>query len=654
MPIVDKYRADIDGLRAVAILPVILFHMGVDSFTGGFIGVDIFFVISGFLITSIVLPQLQAGTFSLLKFYERRARRILPALVFMVLLTAIASYYILFPHQIKDFSQSIAATALFLSNYFFYLETDYFNPFTNHAPLLHTWSLAVEEQFYIFYPVLLILLCKLNKLMLIFALAAIGIVSFVSSLMIIDSNATLAFYSIHTRAWELMIGALAAISRPRILAALSHQILFISERIITETLLLLSAAGIAIAIFAYDSKTQHPAFPTLIPVLATCAILIFGDRTSMVNKLLSLRPVVWIGLLSYSLYIFHQPVVAFVYHLGLDRSNPGIIPSMIAITTLISLVSYFYVEKPLRYTKTISQVQILSLSSVTLIVLVLLGYYGHLKNGFMDHFIARFENVGGSVFVDVNYEKGRIEAFRTSLENRTDLHFSDDERDKKVNILILGDSMGDDAYLALSKMAETVPNQPIGIKYYRIDDECIPRFIERIAYAQSELYKCEYGVFYPRDLQRDILKADKVVLAAKWQEFTYNYAFDLANYIMEQNPHTSIYVSGVVFFSDMSSMALKLAKRGIPAKDSGHEMFKELRFDRLATSDKLKKKVVAHDTLKWIDKFAFFCNNEQKTCKLFDENSEPIIWDNAHLSVSSYTNFGHYLAKQLGLTDRTQ
>ena len=210
-----KYRAEIDGLRAIAILPVILFHAGFEIFSGGYLGVDIFFVISGYIITSIILSKIDEGHFSILEFYEHRARRILPVLFLVSFLSIVFGYFILLPHQIKDLGQSIVATSFFVSNYFFYFETDYFNEFTNKAPLLHTWTLAVEEQFYIIYPLLLIAVFKYKKLNLKWVVAIILITSFVFAVVTVRTNQSLAFYSTQTRAWELMVGCLLAVMERR-------------------------------------------------------------------------------------------------------------------------------------------------------------------------------------------------------------------------------------------------------------------------------------------------------------------------------------------------------------------------------------------------------------------------------------------------------
>ena len=207
-----NYRAEIDGLRAFAVVPVILFHAGLEWFSGGFIGVDVFFVFSGFLITSIIISEIAEGKFKIVNFYERRARRILPALFFTTFISGIAAPFFLLPDQIKDLGQSFVAIGTFLSNYFFYIELDYFNEFSKKNPLLHTWSLAVEEQFYLIFPLILLLIQRLGVKAHFFSLGFILIISFISAVILSSTNTSLAFYSLHTRAWELMAGALVGLT----------------------------------------------------------------------------------------------------------------------------------------------------------------------------------------------------------------------------------------------------------------------------------------------------------------------------------------------------------------------------------------------------------------------------------------------------------
>ena len=205
------HRPDIDGLRALAVIPVVLFHMDLAAFGGGFVGVDVFFVISGFLITSIIVGDLERGRFSLRRFYERRIRRIFPALFTVLAVTTVLAALILLPRDLEDYSKTLVATSVFASNIHFFRQAGYFDAESHTKPLLHTWSLAVEEQFYIFFPLLLIVLHRFWPRRLKGVLAVLALASFVASVITVRADQSAAFYLAHTRAWELLLGSLLAL-----------------------------------------------------------------------------------------------------------------------------------------------------------------------------------------------------------------------------------------------------------------------------------------------------------------------------------------------------------------------------------------------------------------------------------------------------------
>ena len=205
-----KYRPEVDGLRAVAVLPVILFHSGLHVFSGGFVGVDVFFVISGYLITSIILAEMTAGKFSIVNFYERRARRILPSLFVMMLLCVPAAWLILDPPDFKYFAKSLVAVPLFSSNMLFWMESGYFDATAELKPLLHTWTLAVEEQYYVFFPLILMLFWKLGRARIVALLAVGAVVSLVFAQIGAAAGTSASFYLLHARAWELLVGSFVA------------------------------------------------------------------------------------------------------------------------------------------------------------------------------------------------------------------------------------------------------------------------------------------------------------------------------------------------------------------------------------------------------------------------------------------------------------
>jgi len=253
-----KYRKEIDGLRAIAVLPVMFFHAGFNIFSGGFIGVDVFFVISGYLITTIILSDQENGNFSLVNFYERRIRRILPALFLVTLITIPFAWNLLPPDELKDYYQSVAAVSLFSSNILFWLESGYFDTLAELKPLLHTWSLAVEEQYYLVFPLLIVLTWRLGKRYILPMLGLIALLSLLLAQWGSESNPSAAFYLLPTRFWELMIGSIAAFIMyyPRNFDKILNVSLTAKQ--------ILSAIGLILICYAatyFNSRTPFPSGP---------------------------------------------------------------------------------------------------------------------------------------------------------------------------------------------------------------------------------------------------------------------------------------------------------------------------------------------------------------------------------------------------------
>ncbi|UWQ35128.1 acyltransferase (plasmid) [Leisingera sp. M527] len=332
------YRRDIDGLRAVAVVPVVLFHAGAGGLPGGFVGVDVFFVISGFLITSIIHREITAGTFSILRFYERRARRILPALFAVTAAVLAAGYVLLMPAEFEDAARAALAAAVFLSNILFWSETGYFSPGIYDQPLLHTWSLAIEEQFYIIFPPLMMLLAALRRGP-VRLIAALTLLSFGLSALTTQMRPDMAYYLLPWRAWELGAGALTAL----LIAGLRL------GRLAREAMGLGGLAMIAYAVVRFDEATVFPGAAAMLPVAGAAMIIAAGGQAGTVcDRILSLRPVVWIGLISYSLYLWHWPVIVFYQQITLDRPDTAGCILVAALSTVLAWASWKYVETPFR------------------------------------------------------------------------------------------------------------------------------------------------------------------------------------------------------------------------------------------------------------------------------------------------------------------
>ncbi|SDA17254.1 acyltransferase family protein [Sphingomonas sp. NFR15] len=329
-----RYRPEIDGLRALAVLPVILFHAGVTFFSGGFVGVDVFFVISGFLITGILYREISAGKFSILNFYERRIRRLFPALFAMLAASSAIGWFILLPDEFAAFGRQILATCLFMSNILFWSEDGYFDAESATKPLLHTWSLAVEEQYYIIFPLLLWLMVRYAR-SAIRPIVMLGIVgSLVVSELVLHRFPSTAFFMLPTRAWELLIGALVAL-----IPAYSGRY--------AAVLAWAGVGAILIPVLTFQESMLFPGIAALPPCAGAAAIL-WASRGTSCAVALSNRGLRFFGLISYSLYLWHWPIIVF---LGLKFGMP-MSPDLTVVAILLSLAvataSWRFVERPLR------------------------------------------------------------------------------------------------------------------------------------------------------------------------------------------------------------------------------------------------------------------------------------------------------------------
>lgn len=372
------YRREIDGLRAVAVIPVILFHAGFQSFSGGFVGVDVFFVISGYLITTIILSEKERGTFSLLNFYERRIRRILPALFFVMLVSLPFSWSWLLASDMKAFSQSLVAVPTFLSNILFWRTSGYWGADTELLPLLHTWSLAVEEQYYLVFPLFLMAMWRFPKRWILASLIVVGVISLLLAQWGAHNYPTATFFLLVTRAWELLIGATIAFyflyrqERMRIL--LSHQY-------VNEVLSVVGLLMVGYAVFAFDNTVPFPSFYTLIPTVGTGLIILFCSSKTTVGQLLGLKLIVGVGLISYSAYLWHQPLFAFARYRSI--TGPGtLFLSLLAVLSLIlAYISWRYVEKPFREKGVFSRRAVFTFAGLGSLFFVTVGLVGNFSDG---------------------------------------------------------------------------------------------------------------------------------------------------------------------------------------------------------------------------------------------------------------------------------
>lgn len=455
-----KYRPEINGLRTLAVLPVVLYHAGAQGFSGGYIGVDIFFVISGYLITSILIIDLSHDNFSIIKFYEKRARRILPALFFVMLCTIPFSWLWLSPPSLLSFSKSILSVIFFVSNFFFWSESGYFDVGGENKPLLHTWSLAVEEQYYLLFPILLLFLWPLGRRNVFFVIGALILISFLFGFFQLTADPSGNFFLPFSRAWELLGGSICAL----ILSARNPSG--------NQILSLIGCVLILLGIFIFNASTPWPSIFTVIPIFGTMLIILYARQNTIVGRLLSMRALVGVGLISYSLYLWHQPVLVFArLHLNwTPGSKRLILLSLLCIP--LAWASWRFIEAPFRRhdNSWFSSQKSIFISSI--FAAVLFGAFaivGVISKGTMYRYPPEF-----GIIIGASEDKPSNECL---LEPSTKtiihpvprcLHHSKDG--KTVDVMVLGDSHG----WALSEELRSAMEKE-GINYYYITHQgCIP------------------------------------------------------------------------------------------------------------------------------------------------------------------------------------
>jgi peptidoglycan/LPS O-acetylase OafA/YrhL len=463
-----KYRSEIDGLRAVAIVPVILFHAGFSAFSGGFVGVDVFFVISGYLITTIIINDSNDGSFSFSNFYQRRARRILPAFLFVIMCSIPLAWYLLIPRDMEDFAANVGTAAIFLSNFYLLSQAGYFGSDADLQPFVHTWSLSIEEQFYLIFPAIFIASLRISKR---FAVAVV-ITCFCFSLFAAEWGWRFkpedSYYHSLTRFWELLLGSLVAF--------------YLSQSPVNQWAKrnnLLSAIGlcaIMYSVFQFDKNTPFPSIYTLIPTLGTALIIMFAVKGTWVQMLLSLRGAVGMGLISYSLYLWHQPLFAFWRHYNFIEVPLTHMAILSLICVLLALFTYHFIEAPFRRKAAwLSTPHFVFLSVLSVLGVFLFGLGGNLNNGFIKRLP---ENLQG--YAIAANDKPNRECHYGANDN-IPLHPVDSCLSAdKPQVMLLGDSHAHALHQTFltSLLANSIPSYSVSysgcvplLGFYRVDEK---------------------------------------------------------------------------------------------------------------------------------------------------------------------------------------
>lgn len=511
-----RYRSEVDGLRAIAVVSVILYHAGFGDAEGGYLGVDIFFVISGYLITTLIAKDLQDGRFSIVNFYERRARRILPALFLVMLACVPAAWLILPADAMTRFAQSVLATALFGSNFLFWAESGYFDTAAELKPLLHTWSLAVEEQYYILFPLMLMLLWRFGKVWIWIAFALFFAVSLGLAQWSTTHAPGAGFFLLHTRFWELLAGAAVAI------------FLFGRERLYPRMLLECSSAfGLLLVLWSiarFDEGTPHPSVETLLPVLGTALILLFARENTIVGRMLSWRPMVGIGLISYSAYLWHQPLFIFARYLSTEDLERWVLVTLILVTFVLAYFSWRFVEQPFRVGGWMPGKKILAMGGVGIATFVVAASVTIQAEGIPNRLPKLISKLAYEADYGVVLDRGNEVRVTYDLPADTKwrkiFKVGPKDREAKRKVLVIGDSHA----MSLCGFAASIASQSDTEFVFNTYAGCLPlkrvykifRLGESNKFGNLKDLCREQGELWEEFITENADEFDSVIVAARW------------------------------------------------------------------------------------------------------------------------------------------
>jgi len=603
-----KYRAEIDGLRALAVLPVILFHAGFESFSGGFVGVDVFFVISGYLITTIIISEMAKGNFSIVNFYERRARRILPAMFFVIAVSLPFAWFWLGPSDLKDFGQSLVAVSTFSSNILFWRESGYFDTVAELKPLLHTWSLAVEEQYYVIFPIFLMLTWRLGVQWVVTLLAIIFLLSLSLAQWGAYNNPFAAFFLLPTRGWELLVGVFAAFY----LKYNTH----LKSQPLNQFLSLLGFSMIAYSIIVFNKTTPFPGLHALIPTLGTGLLILCAVPKTFIHSLLSMKSIVGIGLISYSAYLWHQPLLAFARHRLLGEV-PDLLLIVLCITSLVmAWFSWHFVEKPFRHKLILKRKFIFAFSSLGISFLLLTGLWLNATDGGLVYYSPEKQKALSN-FINANdYTERQHREITLKKFNKTD---------NKKDILIIGDSHSQD----LANMVfEAELNNTYEFSAFYISNSCGVLMIDRENLKIRPTVHCnKETLFLNNALVNQMLAADEIWVVARWRNDDLNYMKESLENILSVN--TNLMVFGTKYLGSVNSKwyidnDLSLWKKSF-LHEGDRDIFKETAMinDSLLEITKLLG-------VKFINTQGLVCNSNDFCSNYVDGNI--ISYDGSHLT----------------------
>ncbi|NMG55444.1 acyltransferase family protein [Aromatoleum aromaticum] len=500
-----KYRKDIDGLRAFAVVPVILFHAGFDVFGGGFLGVDIFFVISGYLITTIIINELERQEFSIVSFYERRARRILPALFLVMLFSSVMSYYWMLPDELENFGQSLVATTLFSNNILLTLTSGYWALASEFKPFLHAWSLGVEEQYYIIVPLILMGGFYYLKNNILYLLVAVLVLSFTLCIFLGEINPDASFYLLPTRAWELLVGSIAAVY---VNNRGDRNFSFFSS----GHLGLLGLFFIIFSIFFFGSKAASPGLYTIVPVSGAVLIILYARENSFSYKILSNKFVVGVGLISYSAYLWHWPIFVFARIYSVVPPSEAVMAALSVLSLVVAYYTWRYVERPFRDRNNFSRKSIFISAFFGSLFFISYGYFLHKEDGLPSRIYSA--DLSAAADIHIRYNE-RVFKFKQNEFGQ----------DGKLNLLVAGNSFARDF---INAILESYDLSKVNLVYRNDFKQCLKAVSDRreeALFQKADIVVFASGDPDPHCIEEDIRLSEgfgKKIYYVGTKHFGYN------------------------------------------------------------------------------------------------------------------------------------
>lgn len=615
-----EYRPEIDGLRALSVFAVVLFHADAGGVGGGYVGVDVFFVISGYLITSIILNQINSGGFTLLDFYERRARRIIPVLMFVMLTSIPFAALLLLPGDLVSYGRSLIAVSTFTSNFLFWSERGYFGTATELKPLVHTWSLSVEEQFYLLFPLFLVACSHVKRTWRGLSIMTILLASLWSSWFLTRLHFETAFYLPFARAWELMFGAAAAFYRPRLFG--------VAEKF-PSAVSLLGLSMIIFSIISFDEETSFPGVAALVPVMGAFLYIVASPKDNIVASIMSHRLIVGLGLISFSLYLWHQPIFSFLRHYGAPEYYTLIaIPASI----LLSVLSYRYVETPFRDRNKVSARSIFIVTFSSSIFMICAGLFFVKSDGLLARYSIGDRKVLSQFAESADYNQTRFD----------ELVLKPFHEGSKVKVVVVGDSYAKDI---INVMYEGGANEFIQFSTKQINSEC-GNVLGEVNFEQlvpeNRFLRCEFMGRYEDDSFSEILSdADEIWLISSWYEWVVELLpATISNLSDKYEAHIRVFESKTVGEITMTSaLAVNQNERSIYSQPTGVEV--------LAINERLGELVPENNLVRLQ---SVLCQESGLRCRIFTPSGELVSTDGGHLTAAGARHFAPSVINELRLS----